>query len=196
MRKQYGEPVYDWDIITVYLEAQTDFKVDMDSVISDRFGAIQTFMTTDAFFKRLDAFIAVCNTLSGGDPYFEIFDPATTEEMAWAIAEVSLNREMLPFSYPIKQYVMQQLKADGYETDTPEIFDYVFEPGQQEKSLRDMLNQLYKSPNKETVDLYINDNLRDMISQFDQIGSLARMDDILMTHDNATVSSILDAKGG
>lgn len=194
VRKQYGEPVYDWDITTVYMEAQADFKVDMDSAVTDRIGAIQTIMTTDAFFKRLDAFIAVSNTLAGGDPYFEVFDPATTEEMAWAIAEVSLNREMLPFSYPIKHYVMQQLKADGYDSDVPDIFDFVLDPSKQEKSLREMLNQLYMSPNRETVDTYINENLRDMVSQFDQIKSLAKIDDILMTHEQSTVASVFDEK--
>lgn len=196
VRKQYGEPVYDWDIITVYMEAQADFKVDMDSVVADRIGAIQTIMTTDAFFKRLDAFLAISNTLAGGDPYFEMFDPATTEEMAWAIAEVSLNREMLPFSYGIKQYLLQQLKADGYDSDYPDIFDYVLEPKEQEKSLRDVLNQLYLSPNRENVDMYINDNLKDIASQFGQIPSLDNVDDILMTHDNAVVSDILDGNNG
>lgn len=192
VRKKYGEPVYDWDIVTVYMEVQADFRIDMDSAVADRIGAVQTFMTTDAFFQRLDAFLAISNSLTGGDPYFEVFDPATTEEIAWAISEVSLNREMLPFSYPIQQYVRQQLKADGYDSDYPDIFDYVFEPKAQEKSLRDTLNQLYRSPNRETVDLYINDNLRDMVSQFEQIRGMANMDDILMTHDNTTISSILD----
>ena len=186
--RKYGEEAYGWDLVTVMLEVQDDFKVDMSTPVTNKWGAIQTIMTTDAFFKRLDAFMAICNTLTTGDPYFTMFDPVTVEEAAWAIAEVSLNREMLPFGYMIKQYLSKILATDGYGThDAPDVFDAVLEPEKGVITSREALRQIQETPNRNNVEAYIDDQLQDMAYQFDKIPSLNTVDNMLMAEGSDTL---------
>jgi hypothetical protein len=188
LRRKYGEQAYDWDLVTVMMEVQDDWRVDMDSAVSNRWGAIQTIMTTDAFFKRLDAFMAICNTLTTGDPYFTMFDPVTVEEAAWGISEVALNRELLPFSYPITQYLREILRADGYAAhDAPDVFDPVLEPGKDVTSVRAQLRLIQESPNRNVVETYIDDQLQDLAYQFNKVPSLSTVDDMLMAEGSETL---------
>jgi len=192
IRRQYGEDAYDWDLVTIMMEAQDDWQVEMAPAAANRWAAIQTIMTTDAFFTRLDAFLAICNTLSTGEPYFTLFDPVTTEEAAWAIAEVSLNRDLLPFSYAIRQYLRMTLQQDGYsEHDVPDIFDAVLEPTDDQRSVRTELRAIKDSPNRTNVENYIDDQLRDMASQFDKVPSLSTIDDMLAAQTSETLVEML-----
>ena len=177
MLDQYGEQVYDWDPATVYLEAQADFKADMCTEAMDRWAAIQIIMGSDAVFTRLDAFLAVANTLSDGTPFFTSFNPVTTEEAAWALAEIALNREMLPFSYAIKQYLKQVLKQDGFsEGDYPAIFEEVFGKSPRSEDVRDGLAAIGNDSN---IGIYIEDQLQDMVVQFNRIPDLSNVDNLI-----------------
>jgi hypothetical protein len=188
LRRKYGEQAYDWDLVTIMMEVRDDYSTAMASAVTNRWAAIQTIMTTDAFFKRLDAFMAICNTLTTGDPYFTLFDPVTVEEAAWAISEVSLNREMLPFSYPIKQYLRQILRMDGYAAhDTPDVFDSVLEPGKDVTSVREQMRLIQQSANRDVVEAYIDDQLNDMAYQFNKVPSLSMLDDQLMEAGSETL---------
>lgn len=180
IRKLYGEEAYEWDIVTTLMELKDDLSVDIASNIANRWGAIQVLMTTNAFFQRLDAFLAITNALNGGDPYFTVFDPVTVEEAAWAISEAALNRELLPFSPAIKEYLRMILAADGLDADAPDIFDAVFDAEDTHSEVRGLIRQIYRSPNTDTVEAYIEDELRDMVSQLDQVPSLSQLDDILL----------------
>lgn len=178
MLDQYGEQVYDWDPVTVYLEAQADFKADMCAEAVDKWAAMQIIMGSDAVFKRLDAFLAVANTLTDGAPFFGSFNPVTTEEAAWAIAEIALNREMLPFSYSIKAYLKAVLKQDGFsDGDYPAIFEEVFGKAPDAEKVRDGLAAM---GNDDNIGAYIQDQLRDMVVQFDRIPDLSRVDNLIM----------------
>lgn len=176
--EQYGEPVYDWDPATVYLEAKADFNADMCPEAVDKWAAMQIVMTTDAFFKRLDAFLAVCNTLAEGAPFFGAFNPVTLEEAAWAIAEVALNREMLPFSYAIQKYLKLLLAEEGFtETAYPAIFKEVFGKDPSADDVRDSLAALNNETN---LDAYVEDQLRDLVSQFNKIPDMRKVDDLIL----------------
>lgn len=178
IRQKYGEEAYDWDPLTVYLEIQADFNVDMDSAATDRWSAIQVIMADDAFFKRPEAFMGICNTLSEGEPFFQIFNPVSVEEAAWGITEVSLNRELLPFSYAVKQYLRQILKADGYNEDNyPAVFREVFETRPEARNIRVGLAAIN---NNGLVESYIDGQLKDLVYQFDKIQSLKDLDDLIL----------------
>lgn len=169
---RYGEDVYTWDPLTVYLELKSDFRVNPCSEVMDRIGSLQVIMTTDAFFKRLDAFIAICNTLSSGDPYFMAFDPATSEEAAWGIAEVSLLRDVLPFSYAIKQYLSQVLAEDGYSSNNyPEPINLVFSDEVTSEKIKTAIKS--GDDNKNIVEQYIDEQLLGIVQEFDRIPSLS-----------------------
>jgi hypothetical protein len=193
LRNKYGEGAYEWDLATIAMEVADDYKAEISSESANRWAAMQLVMTNNAFFQRLDAFLAVCNAVASGEPFFGVFDPVTTEEAAWTIAEVSLNREMLPFSYAIKHYLKTLLAADGYGDDYPAIFDAVLadEQTDAEQTVREQVGTAFRSPNEDVVEQLIDDELADMVVQFNRIPSLAGIDNLLLASTDKTLVEAL-----
>lgn len=182
MLDQYGPAVYDWDPVTCALEAATDFQAEICTPAMDRWCAMQVVMGSDAFFKRLDAFLNVCNTLASGSPSFLTFDPVTSEEAAWAVTEVAMNRDMLPFAYPIRQYMRMQLEADGFDPrsgDLPPIFAEMFERRPDEGRIRSALSGGAADGNAANIEKYLTEQMLDMEVQFNRIPDLRRVDNLL-----------------
>jgi hypothetical protein len=178
MRQQFGDEAYNWDPLTSALEARDEFGAEMDTASLDRWSALQIVMTSDAFFKRLDAFLGICNTMNEGVPFFQIFDPVTTEEAAWAITEVSLNRELLPFSYPIRKYLKLILAKDGFAPGSyPTVFKEVFEKTPDAEDIRE---DLASTHNRNNIEVYIDEQLQDMVYQFNKIPTLKQLDDMIL----------------
>ena len=179
---KYGEEAYSWDPVTIAMEVKADFQADMSAEAMDRWCAIQTVMTSDAFFKRLDAFLGICNSLASGDPSFDVFAKTSTEEMAWAIAEVSLNRELLPFSYSVRAYIRQVLDDDGYdESNYPPIFTEVFDRHPDADVVRDALTDVDATgENKTNIDQYLDEQLADLAEQFSRIDDMHGLDDLIL----------------
>lgn len=169
----YGEEAYDWDPLTVAMELKDDFEVDVIPEIMDKWCAIQIIMGSDAFFKRIDAFLSICNTLSSGEPFFSAFDPVTVDEAAWAIAEVSMNRDMLEFSPTIKAYLRKRLDFENFSSKYPKIFDEVLGSHPSSEDIREGLAE--KEANVEVKDI-INKNIGLMAAQFASIPELKGAD--------------------
>lgn len=167
---KYGEIVYSWDPLTIYLELKQDYRVDPSSEVMDRVGALQAIMTTDAFFSRIDGFIPICNTLNNGVPHFQNFDPASVNEITWSITEVAMLRELVPFSYPIKQYINLSLKLEGYgDTAYPDILQAVLKKNPTSKEIKE-LNA--GDINRELAEVYVDEQMKELIYQFNKIPSL------------------------
>ena len=184
MLDQYGEAVYDWDPVTCAMEVAADFKAEICTPAMDRWCAMQAVMGSDAFFKRLDVFLNVCNTLASGAPAFEMFDPVTSEEAAWSIAEVALNRDVLPFSHAIQGYLRHQLEADGFDPssgDMPAVFAEVFERKPDERRIRAELagDGTAASENARNIEKYILEQMVDLDVQFKRIPDLRTVDDLI-----------------
>jgi len=178
LTRQYGEQWLEWDLLTIYLEIKSDFRIDPPSEVIDKIAAIQVIMTSDAFFQRLDAFLPVCTTLNTGDPSFIAFDPASVEEIVWGVSEVALLRDILPFSYAIKGYIKQVLRDDGYtELNYPEAIKIVFDPTPTSKEVKQAM--LAGDLNKTNVEQYVDENLKDLIYQFNKIPSMSKIDDYI-----------------
>lgn len=189
LRKKYGDEAYVWDLSSLCMQVNDDFGAEMCSEAVNRFGAIQVVMTTDAFFKRPDAFIAICNTLTTGEPFFDVFSPATTEEVAWGVSEVSLNRDLLPFSDDVLNYIKLVSTSDGYENGYPSaIKSYLAGVEEAGKHVR----ELHNNPNNDVIDAYIDENLKDMVYQFDKTSGFTKVDDIILNKNRTdTVSEII-----
>lgn len=171
---RFGEEIYAWEPVTVALECKAEFGCDPSTTVMDKWCAIQVAMSSDAFFRRIDAFMSICNTLSSGEPYADVFDPVTTEEAAWGIAEVSLNRDFLPFSPTIKSYVSTVLKQDGFSPDEfPPVFEQVFDRTPDEHLVRENLAALGNSSN---IDSYIRENVVDLLAQFNRLPDMKNID--------------------
>jgi len=173
LREKYGEDVYDWDLLTTLYEVQDDYGVEVSTTVSNRWAAMQTVMTTDAFFTRLDAFLAICNTFSIGEPYFTVFDPATVEEAAWGLTEVSLNRELLPFSSAIRGYIRQITKEDYTDSTMPGIFRAVLDADDGEvPDIRSSVSAAVETDNATVMQDYLAERIDDMLYQFGHVPSL------------------------
>lgn len=178
IRDKYGEEPYWWDPLTVALELKADFTVDPEPEVMNRWSAMQVLMTGDAFFTRIDAFFAVCNAFSSGDPFFGAFDPVTVEEAAWAIVEAGMNRDMLPFSPSIRKYCRIILEQDGYGKDNyPGVFKPMFS---EENSLKDIKKGLVSEENGNALNAYLQDNVTELADQFDSIPDLKNVDEELL----------------
>lgn len=179
---KYGEEAYEWDPLTVYLEVKDDFKAEMHPAVLDRWSAMQVIMTTGSFFNRLDAFLTICNTLSDGVPFFQIFDPVTVEEAAWGIVEVALNRELLPLSYSIKNYINIILNNDGYTPDVyPEIFKIILKPEINTKQILEESFEIYRDFNNlDNVEAFIDEQLKKVVSQFYKIPDLKSINPVIL----------------
>lgn len=175
LRSRWGDEWYWFDPLTISMDIRDDFKCEPAPEVMDRIAAIQTVMTGDAFFKRIDAFMAVCNAFSSGDPFFGAFDPVTAEEAAWGISEVGMNRDMLEFSPTIRQYCRTILRQNGYgDSDFPPVFDVVFQDGKPD--LGDIGEGLVSDENGAALRKYIEEQASDLASQFDSIPGMENVD--------------------
>jgi len=178
VRDKYGDDAYFWDPLTVALEIKADFSVDPVPQVMDRWSAIQVVMTGDSFFNRIDSFMAVCNAFSSGDPFFGSFDPVTVEEAAWGVAEVGMNRDMLPFSPTIKAYCRTILENDGYgKNGFPAVFDLVFED---DVTIKDVAEGLVSKENGAALKGYLMENVDDIAKQFDSLKDLKNVDEDIL----------------
>ncbi len=196
MLDQYGEQAYGWDPVTCSMELSDDFRAEVCTPAMDRWCAIQVVMGSDAFFRRLDAFLNVCNTLASGSPAFTVFDPVTSEEAAWAVAEVAMNRDVLPFSYPIRQYMRRQLESDGFDPssgDLPAVFAEMFEKNPDEGRIRSSFTGLAADANAGNIERYLMAQMFDMDVQFNRIPDLKRVDDLLQDGDNDVADAVEEA---
>lgn len=190
---KYGEAFYDWDTITIAMEVSDDYQAEASSETMNRIAALQLLMVNDAFFTRLDAFMGIANTLASGEPFFAVFDPMTVEEAAWGIAEAALNREMQPFSYAIKRFLKVILSEEGYTSEYPDFFDVVFAADKTGDAdlIAEQVRVADSNPNTDNINNYIDEQLTDMVYQFDQIPSLADIDDALLASSRSTLVETL-----
>lgn len=179
--RQYGEAAYDYDPTTIYLELRDDFQAEIHSQTLDRWSAMQVVMVNDAFFNKMDAFLGISNTLAEGLPFFDMFNEVTTEEAAWAVTEVSLNRELLPFSYGVRKYIKLILDNDGYsEGNYPAALEEALTLAHPRAI--DIRKELAVSgtENRDNTERFIDEQLKILVYQFNQIPSLKAVDNILL----------------
>lgn len=191
---RYGEEALDWDPLTVRLEIQDDFRVSPSDEVMNKICAMQIVMSSSDFFERIDTFINVCNTLAEGDPFFEVFTPLESEEIAFALATVAMNRDMLPFNHTIRRYVKEVLKADGFvDGDFPDIFSVVFDKTPSSKEVRHQLSEVIIDPtaadsNRKNIAEMLRHNVGVMFSQFNQLPGLDKLDSYVL--ENGILASL------
>jgi len=195
LQKQFGEEVFFWDPTTVFLEIKDEWKAEPSTSVMDRVSAGQIIIATDQFFQDISAFLNVCNTLSSGQPSFSVFDPVEPEEVAWAITEVALMRELQPFSPTIRDYMRVILDQDGYtEADYPDVFDYILKRDTpRSRSFKDELDRTLHDDQTDNVEAYVMDKLGDVVYQFDKIPGMAdSLDELLRTKDLEDLGKLED----
>ncbi len=97
------------------------YKVDVPDYNIHKIMAGVSVLTSDDFFRNTRKFNWLCNVYAGDESGFDptVYDPATCGEMAWAITEVMLLRELPddygpnPFSDEICKYMGFMLDFEG-----------------------------------------------------------------------------------
>jgi hypothetical protein len=128
----FGTDFFNWEPATFDLECAAHFGVQMPDVNRDKVWALVTVLSTDLFYKSLESFIPIANSLSGSEADFDDYDPVTGEEAAWAIAEANIidppeekDDPAERFSHDIRRYIGETLKAEGVTTPPPGLAPYV-----------------------------------------------------------------------
>lgn len=158
----YGDEWLEWDPTTIYLELKDDLEADPSSETMDRISALLVLKTSDEFFTRADAFSSIVNTLASGLPSFNIFDPVTAEEAAWALTEAAFIRRMAPFSESVKTYLRTTLSAEGLLGSDIPVFQAALEAG--EEGLLPA-----ESANKAQVLQFLEDQTESMVYQLHEL---------------------------
>lgn len=110
---------FNWEPESLVAELRDRCSVRLPKRNSDKIQALVMALTTDQFYRSVEAFMGVCNALDGDGTDFTTFDPADVEEMAWAVMEVSLNDQVEGnladnFSDEIKTYIGVEAEREGF----------------------------------------------------------------------------------
>jgi hypothetical protein len=122
---RFGTEFFEWEPETFAIESRAQFGIELPEVNRDKIWALVTALTTDAFYKSLETFIPVCNSLNGSIADFDDYHPVTREAAAWGITEVILNDPAEAeldklFSHEIRYYVGMTLQGEGV-TSPPRV---------------------------------------------------------------------------
>lgn len=116
---RYGTEVFDWDPRTIDQQIYDDSGVKIPPRNFDKVMALITALTTDLFYTSIETFTSVANALVGEGSDFEVWDPITAEDAAWAITEVSIS-DSPPirglFSDDVRSYLGVLLSMEGIVT--------------------------------------------------------------------------------
>jgi hypothetical protein len=184
LNRQYAEEWLEWDPATIYLELRADFDAEPSTSTMDRISALQVAIISGAFFTQIDAFTNICNTLASGAPAFAMFDPVTAGEAAWAFTELALVRDLIPVSYSIKSYIKIALRADGILDNPPDILQHVLKTSDPSGNvIKTMVPTTGEELQRGTVDEFIQDQLKDIVYQFSQLGLSGELHRLLEEKD-------------
>lgn len=112
-----GPKVLQWDPETVSMEMEAAFGVVPRGTYNKLMAAIE-LVTTDVFYRNVDDFIRLCNTLYNGTFDPREFDPADAAELSWGITEALLiwppdHDDERPFADDILGYIGHAIREEG-----------------------------------------------------------------------------------
>ena len=175
-----GVEFFEWEPATFDAEILARFGVTMPTVNRDKVWALVSVLTTDLFYKSLETFIPVCNTLNGSEADFDDYDPVTGDEAAWGLVETSLidppdsGEPGARFTHEIKRYIALTLRSEGvttpptflkqfteYDNDPEEDIGIAIGP---DADLLSMYTRRQKMERDE-IEAYVRGKLEDLIAQ-------------------------------
>jgi len=180
LRHTWGDDALDWDPLTLAAEFKDTFGVEPAVPVMDRLMAVSVVMLGDAFFRDAGSFWNISNTLASGAPGFSVMDPVTPEEAAWSITEVTVLRDMLPFSPSVQGFLKMVLSESGWTKGPyPAAFDLVF--GEEGSSEQLVIQGARTAATEvaEGVDGYINETMGLLVAQIDLLGQMPELQRLL-----------------
>ena len=114
---RWGTEFIEWDPVTLDLEINSEFGVQISPDLSDRINAASTLFTSNLFMMSLEHFSAVCNALNFGLVTSETFLPADLDDILWGVTEATLLMGDIAgdqrYSHNIARYVGALLSEIG-----------------------------------------------------------------------------------
>ena len=133
-----------WDPETIRMELDQTFEIKMPDPCFNKLMAAVTIVTSDAFYKDLPTFIALCNALCDGSVETDQWEPADALEIAWGIVESMLvwpPQGKDPFVPQILEYIAAALKDEGI-MDPPDVLKLGMLAGSKEwKQVQDTFSE-------------------------------------------------------
>lgn len=129
--RNYGTDFLEWDPITIQIELEEDFGVELPSEVFDKVMAAVAVLTTDRVYYSVPLFDEVINSFVGlGFSTDE--DTPTVEELCLTVAEIYLldpepsvaEREHQRWSHDIRRYCRVILDDEGFSY-APRVLDFV-----------------------------------------------------------------------
>jgi len=120
----------DWEIETIERELFEDFGARLQKQNRDKVLTAQILMTTDQFYTDWLVFNYACEVLNNDPVFLDIFDPATPDQLCWAVIEAALfeSKESAPeFSDEVKSFVGVNLSYHGIHTP-PKVLTFATMP--------------------------------------------------------------------
>jgi hypothetical protein len=165
-----------WEPDVLAQEIKEDFGVDLSPEARDKIWAFVTALTTNRFYNDPMVFNHVANALLGQPLSMIVYEPATLEEMAWAVLEVGLSdlegEEEPEWGPEVVAYVSQVLRKEGVPAFPPLDFASDGDVGAPIADDPEMAAQFFQSKQEERLQLLaeLEERTRELHRQIQQLG--------------------------
>lgn len=168
---EFGTEFFEWDPDTLRLELKAEYHVDIPQSNMDKIQALLLVLTTDMFYRNLEAFMHTANALCHGGADFQSYDPPDVQEICWALAETTLidpPDKTTVFGPEIVTYMLEKLKDEGFSR-APRILAPFCSQLEQEEAVNSafeddevMYHAYWESQQRKTltVDQYLQEGLK------------------------------------
>jgi hypothetical protein len=139
---QFGTEAMDWEPETLNTELADKFGIEPSRALMDKLNAALALLTTELFYKSLEAFTTVCMALSSGVVSSRTFNMADLDDVMWGVTEARLleGKEVFDaadWSHDIARYVGVLLSQEGIARP-PKILNFA-EQDPREVEERDLI---------------------------------------------------------
>lgn len=181
----YGTEAMEWEPETLLHELRDDFNVDIPQINHEKLQALITALTTDLFYTDWITFNYICEALNNDPVSYDVLDPATPEQMAWAVTELALNEESdetPEWDDEVRRYIGANLSGFGMNRP-PDILKMAIlpeQPPQDDLELDAALAQATYDrsySDRQAVENYLKDHLQQCLEQLNSVPLQTRSSD-------------------
>lgn len=181
-KEQELNEVLNWDPITIQMEVEQDFGVDLPIGNYERLMTAISLLTTNTFFSSPPDFTRACVVLSGHTPYRDLMILPDAADIAWGVTEGLLinppdEKDENPFISEITAFIGQVLDSEGI-INPPDILRIAT----RDRSLLERVNydfsddpEMFSAINKmeadksDSINFVIKGRLRALLSQLSKL---------------------------